>query len=500
MNSNSQPFSLMNVKNPLNLKANSHPVIKHQCSPWRVVIVDDDADIHILTRLVLAKIVFKHRPIELLHAYSASEARQLLGTEKNIAIVLLDVVMETNDAGLRLVRVIRDELKNVDTRIILRTGQPGQAPEEQIIIDYDINDYKAKSELTAQKLFTSIIAALRAYETIMSLNKTRLGLEKILHSSDSLFKIQSMQEFSSGVLTQLSSFLGCQPQGVMCIEEGGLYNDAPCCLSFSEYNLKIVAATDEFQCFLQYGTTELCRHSDVKTLIQKTLVERRNQFHAQYTAFYLDSFDNKATIVLVCSDVKVDESDRCLLEVFTSKISIALANAIHYQKMISFEQASTIDFLTGLYNRRHLLRLGSLLLSNAQRNTTAFAVAILDVDFFKKVNDRYGHDVGDAVLQEVGKLLTHYFKRDTDVVARYGGEEFCILVSNVDVHQAFELFEQFRTALENHVITLVNQTLQVTVSIGVSTTVCKDLDDMIVNADRLMYQAKRAGRNRVLLA
>jgi CheY-like chemotaxis protein len=177
----------MTEKKPLNLKVPvSHvtPSIVNSHTPWRVLVVDDDADVHAVSRLILTKIVFKHRPVELLSAYSAAEARELLTREENIAVILLDVVMETEDAGLRLVKTIREELKNNEVRIILRTGQPGQAPEERVIIDYDINDYKAKNELTAQKLFTAVIAALRAYETIVSLNKTRRGLEKILHSSD----------------------------------------------------------------------------------------------------------------------------------------------------------------------------------------------------------------------------------------------------------------------------------------------------------------------------
>ena len=208
-------------KNTLNLKKITQAAPKSNSTliaqPWRILVVDDDVDIQSVTRLILANIVFKNRPIELISAYSAAEARDILTTQKNIAVALLDVVMETDDAGLELVKIIRNELHNNVIRIILRTGQPGHAPEESVIIDYDINDYKSKNELTAQKLFTAVVAALRAYETIVSLNKTRNGLEKILLSSDSLFKIQSMHEFSSGILTQLSSFLDCKPQGIICI-------------------------------------------------------------------------------------------------------------------------------------------------------------------------------------------------------------------------------------------------------------------------------------------
>lgn len=490
----------MSEKKALNLKISTTApkTVANWQSPWRILIVDDEADIHAVTRLIVNTIIFKNRPIELLHAYSASEARHLLSIEKNIAIVLLDVVMETNDAGLRLVQTIRNDLNNHDVRIILRTGQPGQAPEQHVVLDYDINDYKAKNELTAQKLFTTIIAALRAYETIMSLNKTRMGLEKILHSSDSLFKIQSMQEFASGVLTQLSSFLGCQPRGIICVE-GDLNHAVINSVNLNPYHVKIVAVTDEFKCCLNCGLDESCGHSDIVKLIRKTLNERKSQFNEQYTVFYLDSYDNKATIALVHSDSILDEHDKHLLRVFTSKISIALANAIHYQKMISFEQASITDFLTGLYNRRHLLRLGLTLLTNAQRNHIPFIVAMLDIDYFKRINDSYGHDGGDIVLQAVSSLLNTHFRRYTDVVARYGGEEFCVLVTNVNKTEAFHLFDKFRIALENHIIALNNDSIKITVSIGISSTVVNNLDEMIARADKLLYQAKQAGRNCIMI-
>jgi CheY-like chemotaxis protein len=237
---------MTNEKKPLKLKTSpakdkkANTLSQH---PWRLLIVDDEADVHSVTRLILAKTLFKDRPIELLSAYSAEQAEQILRTEKDIAVILLDVVMETDDAGLKLVHTIRHQLSNRAVRLILRTGQPGQAPEEQVIVDYDINDYKAKSELTAQKLFTTIIAALRSYDTIVSLEKIRIGLEKILNSSDSLFQIQSMREFASGVLTQLSLFLDCKPEGILCIEER-LDNDflkTPSCNS-----MKIIAATGKY--------------------------------------------------------------------------------------------------------------------------------------------------------------------------------------------------------------------------------------------------------------
>ena len=137
--------------------------------PWTVLVVDDDQDVHAMTRFLLSDLRFRDRPLRLLHAFSAAQAETVLREDQAIALILLDVVMETDDAGLRLARRIRDDLANQIVRIVLRTGQPGVAPERLVLLDYDINDYKAKTELTADRMFTTVVTALRTYETIKAL-------------------------------------------------------------------------------------------------------------------------------------------------------------------------------------------------------------------------------------------------------------------------------------------------------------------------------------------
>jgi diguanylate cyclase (GGDEF)-like protein len=138
---------------------------------WRLLVVDDEPDVHRATTFALAGVTILGRPLDFLHAYSAAEATELLQREKEIAVVLLDVVMEREDAGLALVKTIRHDLKLKEARIILRTGQPGYAPEIETIHDFDINDYKTKSELTRTKLYATVTAALRAYEQIRALDQ-----------------------------------------------------------------------------------------------------------------------------------------------------------------------------------------------------------------------------------------------------------------------------------------------------------------------------------------
>ena len=161
-----------------------------QRDPWRILIVDDDPDVHEATRFTLADTQILNRPLQLLHAYSGTEALALLREHQDIAVILLDVVMESDDAGLRTVDTIRNDLKLFNTRIVLRTGQPGQAPELETIARYDINDYKSKSELTRIKLFTTLTGAIRSFDQLQRLDANRKGLEKIVAASNHLIAEQ----------------------------------------------------------------------------------------------------------------------------------------------------------------------------------------------------------------------------------------------------------------------------------------------------------------------
>lgn len=114
----------------------------HSQEPWCVLLVDDDEQMHQITRLALTGFKFQNRPLELISVLSGLEARKVMAERSDIALALVDVVMETEHAGLDLVRYIREELQNRQVRLVLRTGQAGQAPEDRVIKEYEIDDYK----------------------------------------------------------------------------------------------------------------------------------------------------------------------------------------------------------------------------------------------------------------------------------------------------------------------------------------------------------------------
>ncbi len=145
---------------------------------WKIMLVDDEPALHDVTRVAIGHIVYKGKPLEFIDAYSGEQAKQLIKKHPDTVLILLDVIMEQEDAGLRVVQYIREELKNHFVRIVLRTGQPGQVPETEIILNYDINDYKEKTELTKQKLLTTIISCLRSYHDMMLIEESRHQLEQ----------------------------------------------------------------------------------------------------------------------------------------------------------------------------------------------------------------------------------------------------------------------------------------------------------------------------------
>jgi len=174
---------------------------ENEAETWKVMIVDDDEQVHQVTQLSLGDFRFEGKSINFVSAYSGEEAKKVISQNPDVAFIFLDVVMETNDAGLKLVKYIREELNNRLVRIVLRTGQPGEAPEASVIVDYDINDYKTKTELTQQKMLVTTISALRSYRDVMEIENNRKTLavlndslkEQASELSQSLRELQQTQ-------------------------------------------------------------------------------------------------------------------------------------------------------------------------------------------------------------------------------------------------------------------------------------------------------------------
>ena len=290
---------------------------------WKIAVIDDDQAVHEGTRFALSDYSLNGQGLEILSAYSAAEGRALMRAHPDIAAVLLDVIMETDIAGLELVEYIRSEIKNETVRIILRTGQPGQAPERRVIVQYDINDYKAKTELTADKLFTSLTAALRSYQQLERMVQTRRGLEIIIDAASTLYDFKSMQRLAEGVLTQLASLLNVDCAGILVLRDDG---------NKSSDEFAVLAGSGCYSRFIgSAGSKSL--DADLRSMVEAAFRRRKHEFADQRTVLYVRTGSGREVVVLLQAERPLSETDRSLVEIFGSRLSIAFDNVILYQQL-----------------------------------------------------------------------------------------------------------------------------------------------------------------------
>ncbi len=294
--------------------------------PFKILLVDDDPEIHNLTRLVLQGYSFDRRGLEFISAYSAREAKELIGKHPDTALVLLDVVMETEDAGLDVVRHIRDILGNNLVRIVLRTGQPGQAPEREVILNYDINDYKEKTELTAQKLFTMITTSLRSYRDLKSLEENRKGMLAVSEAAGKLFEPRTFPALSDVILQQLSALLDTP----LSAASGCFVARAQ-----SDEELLILAATGVLP---PAGNVIPHLEQDILELLLDATHNRRCQFsHHRYVGYY-ETKNGIRHIAYFHAARVLSATDRQTLTMFSANATLALDNLYLNQEILDTQR------------------------------------------------------------------------------------------------------------------------------------------------------------------
>lgn len=380
---------------------------------WHILIVDDEPDVHAATKIALRGLELEGRTLTFSHAYSAAEALTLLQQHAHFAIALIDVVMETEDAGLQLVRTIRDTLKNSMLRIILRTGQPGYAPEIETIRQYDINDYKTKTELTRVRLFTSVTIAIRSYAQLQQLESSRQGLEQILQASRELGKPAGLKLFAAGLVTQLCALLKVKEECLVCAA-----------MQHTQATPFILAAAGSYTPWMGLPLQQL-PDATIREKLTQTLAQRQHQFEQGVTV-YFQGANEQALAAFVDVALPLDEVSQRLLAVFCQNISIAFENL---QLYLSINELAFFDSAVQLPNRH------AFIASLNQRNADDNVVALIDLDNFSYINNVLDDSFGDQVLQAVASRLAELF-HDIACVARVGGDLFALHGSVASVSEA----------------------------------------------------------------
>ena len=298
--------------------------------PWPVLVVDDDPQVHTMTEVLLRDFEFEGRPFEVISALSAAAARSLLLTRPDIPVALLDVVMETDDAGLRLVRYIREDLNNRRMRIVLRTGQPGQAPERDVVVAYDINDYKGKSELTAQRLFTTLVSGLRAWRDIVTIERHRQGLERILAASAPLFETRSMRTLVEELVDQLSKVVDNSGGAVLACRMADRGD--------GKARATVVAGSSRFARFVGKPASGALE-PDLTAQVIAAFETQQSSFGADRCILAFRTREHGTTVFALERTEPYREDDHRLLELFCSRVTIGFDNVCLYEDLVALNQS-----------------------------------------------------------------------------------------------------------------------------------------------------------------
>jgi response regulator RpfG family c-di-GMP phosphodiesterase len=293
---------------------------------WKLLIVDDEEEVHSITRMVLGGYEFEGVPLAFLSAYSAAEGRRLMAEHADVAVMLLDVGMETPHAGLDLARHVRDALGNRLVRIILRTGQPGQAPEREVITRFDINDYKNKSELTAQKLFTAVTTGIRSFRDLQAIERSRQGLEDIISASADLFRTSSLELFARGVLTQMTSLLR--------LEESSMYLGAGSGFAARdrEDDFLIIAGTGDFAAMESRLASEVLEGEELDLVRRAVLSDDCLFEHECYAGCFGMDIGSRHVLFLRIKRCLTD-TERSLVHIFAANAAVAFENLLLNREM-----------------------------------------------------------------------------------------------------------------------------------------------------------------------
>lgn len=293
---------------------------------FKVLIVDDETEIHRVTELTLKRFRYKNHKINFIHAYSAKEAISKFEENDDIALALVDVVMETDHAGLDLIDHVRNILKNNSCRIVLRTGQPGQAPEHEIIEKYDINDYKEKTELTSQKLKTLMYSGLRSYSDLMTIENHKNGLKRVIESSSNILKPSSINDFATAILKEVLNILKLPSTSIYCLSKPANTNTLD--------NEIVLAATGNLETIDQ--SSYLTIPNKIKDFFTEALVSKKSMNTDSGYIYYARSDRGFENLLYIETNKSLDQGQKELLDLYCNHVSLSYENL-----MMSYEVTST---------------------------------------------------------------------------------------------------------------------------------------------------------------
>lgn len=315
---------------------------------WRILVIDDDESVHQVTKLVLADAEIEHRKLEIVSVFSSQEAKALLLKDSDFCMAFVDVVMETDHAGLELVDWIRNDIKNQAIRLVLRTGQAGNAPEAAVIRDFDINDYKEKTDFTSNKMITTVYAGIRAYRDIMTIQHSLDAFKQLISSTHDLLKIHNVKAFGSAALNHLLT--------LMNVESSALYI-ARSKIDFDHANNNLIlACTGKYICesdSLDSSKIDLL----VQNKIKQAFIDKAHYSDEDcFVGFYQTAHDS-SSVLYIEFDGDAEHFRSNLAELYATNVALIL-ESITRQYEIELTQKELL-YIVGEAIENHSQETGS---------------------------------------------------------------------------------------------------------------------------------------------
>lgn len=446
--------------------------------PWQVLIVDDEPDIHEMTKLALSGLQYKNKGITFLHCYSGSEAKKLLSEVDNIAVILLDVVMESNHAGLEVAKHLREDLNLKLVRIILRTGQPGTAPESDVIHNYDINDYKNKTELTYGKLQTSIISALRSYHELLDSESIHHALTKMKLCMDALLPVASSNKFFEVLALSLPTalpLLQLYPKG----------NIEFAILVVNQLENHFLEQSDNFEphCFSHFSN-----------FINQVDETHKNLFINEHSIHYIFSSKEGEKILLLLSYKELNDIDeQNILMNFAHDISILCSNvclkeslAVINSDLESKVSERTFELMQATKKAEQANLAKSQFLSNMSHEIRTPMNAILGFTQLMKLSETVNPEQADTLdkIMRAGQHLLEIINDVLEISKIEAGamtlkkQPFELIALVNDINQMFAL----RCEQQNLIWNFENQLKQIEYVVGDQGKIRQILINLLSNA------------------
>lgn len=419
----------MEDKNDLFVFTEEKEPVTTNLKTWKILSVEDDLDYQNALLNSLRELTAKEGyKFELLSANSVTQAALALSMHQDIALVFIDVVMEDDDSGLRLVNTIREVIGNVEMRIVLLTGQPGFAPEATVMKMLDIDEYWNKSDISVEKLQSIVNSNMRTWEYISQIKAAKQGLQLVLDASRSINSKHDMPAFSKSVLQEISNILRISEGGGIFCSSSKSANDACDAVILSTHG-----------CF-EGNKGQLVNSNlpdDIFKDFQRAFTQKKHVFSTHHSVFFFNPHENESEyyVTILKSDNPISEQNQYLLQVFSENVSTGFANISLLNRLT--ELAYTDVFLN-LHNRNWLTR--EIKNMNKQERLQTRLI-IFDIYQFDEKAFTFGAEFCNKLIKLVHQSIVEVFANYDPRIALISNRSFGMLVGvDFDISQDITYF------------------------------------------------------------